>query len=788
MLADTSPSITRAKLVFLTAATIIFLAYTISTLQNYLSQPPVLNVSIIQADPYNPRTPVPGFLFRLPWGSLGYKSIQDALASQPDLASNNFIKDYPFTTGIQKTNADGTVEVGSGSLPSEIWDITHKSYDNSDGSRGFLHPNYTLYLLKPKNGGYFNQTFDLTVRFSLTNIWNESGIATSMPGSMAQANGYVWILGSRFTESSVISGVNDFGVNVKEFSLDSLPDQMDDSFFAFQNLTKGVVIKDINNFLTFGDLGITVFSISSALYTYANKSFEYFFEFMGAGGSQLLGNLGENGPDGSVIAFQSQMLSYQTTHYTETHSQGATQTIASIMACFHLLLITGFAIFFGRGKYSPYGLVHFILPDTIPDYNTKLDSEIENDVYNSEKSTILDEVNSKMIKTSSETTVLNSSVIKNNKTKEELNFILNEYIDETPIKVISDSNDGTSIMSTFKVQLKFYNILIFLLNFLSIILLGVCCLAGTKIFNNQSLYFVKVEDGSDSYFISLWGYCRNGLGFTSCQTKYDLLTIFSELSVTSTFITKNNFQNFKNWNSLLSDEKNGIGFGMILVVISLLIIIMITRLGSGFVQILRLTETIALPALSLITLLCSFLGMILMLYYYINLRDTINQFTIKKGLSLKPGEFSNNTTAILGNAVYLICFAVFLILLLNIFLYLDKHSKNVDLKLTRFNKRNLKKDKFGRNIDVDKLDERNEKTKIQQEKLNIFHNEMKDFGIISLNRKTMMDDPRLPLMESNSEKEQERQVRNSDSLETDFVLPKLSTVSTIEIPDFDDSK
>lgn len=97
--------------------------------------------------------------------------------------------------------------------------------------------------------------------------------------------------------------------------------------------------------------------------------------------------------------------------------------------------------------------------------------------------------------------------------------------------------------------------------------------------------------------------------------------------------------------TLFSQEKNGVGFTVLLGVIGLLLIISAIRIFAPFIDIFTEAELVALPFLVLFTVIASLVGMVLMLYYYINLRDYVR--SVGKGV----------VAADLGNAIALVVLA-----------------------------------------------------------------------------------------------------------------------------------
>ncbi|KAJ3383904.1 hypothetical protein HDU92_003885 [Lobulomyces angularis] len=593
------PNVLRAKFILGPLAIVLFFVFIGTEVKNYLSQLPILTLKI---NPNLQQVFVPTFCFSFPWGSIinqNQSPIQAFSVANPNVKLT------------------------------DVFDISMRSFDNYFFLDNTKLKDLTIYLLVPKKP-FVTYDVGFNVGYNLLDILppgvNLTGLLAAN-GAVASIYTDIWIFGRqvRFSEKPTTGGtVNSFGIDPNLNA--TLFDPNFSPIKAYQNLTGGHIARDTNPFIRYGQFKSSTFSIGINSYTYINQSREVFYSTTFLGGSDNFGrNLFSSAPR-TQLTFNLQNT--QRTEYSESYPTASTAVMSSAMAAFQFLLITGFIVLFGRGKYSPYGLVHFLVPGTtIPTY--KKDTRLTEDELNRDK----------------------------------INFFVAEYLDTTPMqqKLVTP----TTPMPKKSVTHIIMNSISMACAGTALVLFA-CCIAGGIKF--ESLYFLKIRDpklpASDDFKISIWGFCDENKMIAPCHNA-GILDIFGNFGVSSSV----NLDPYpvQNWWRVLNQEHFGLGFMLLALNVTLILVLIITKIGSTFMSILRTLELVVLPIMSIIIGANSIVALILFFYYYVNLQNYINSELIN--LSKLPNGSSTNTgnevgSAQLGNLFWLLVLGTFFVLVL----------------------------------------------------------------------------------------------------------------------------
>ncbi|KAJ1562684.1 hypothetical protein HK096_005617 [Nowakowskiella sp. JEL0078] len=208
---------------------------------------------------------------------------------------------------------------------------------------------YILYPKVPSAGGYI-----LTLEYNVTYVRS----------TLSALGTYAYIFGSRYTTP-------DFGT---DFSLTTFKNSTPNTLLQYTYFTQGVPSRDISPTLLQGTFGSqSIYRISPNRYIHLNRSEELFYATTYSGNSL-----------GSPDFFSLALISDETfvNEYTEAKMTPLVTVVGVIMSGFQFILITVGIMIFGRGKYSPYGLIHKWFPEeAIKNYRPAIQTDPEYDRF-----------------------------------------------------------------------------------------------------------------------------------------------------------------------------------------------------------------------------------------------------------------------------------------------------------------------------------------------------------------------------------------------------------------------
>ncbi|KAJ3128163.1 hypothetical protein HK098_005063 [Nowakowskiella sp. JEL0407] len=160
---------------------------------------------------------------------------------------------------------------------------------------------------------------------------------------------YLYVFGSKFTSY-------EFGTNIshkfEDFSNSS-------ASYSFSYFSGGVPPRDVNPSIINSAVGSSShFKVTPNKYTHLNKSDEYFYELSYQGSSAYLNQSFQLYTTMTLLSDQ-RIQNY----YSESKKTPLITVLGVVMSAFQFILITAGLMIFGRGKYSPYGLIHKWFPE-----------------------------------------------------------------------------------------------------------------------------------------------------------------------------------------------------------------------------------------------------------------------------------------------------------------------------------------------------------------------------------------------------------------------------------------
>ncbi|KAJ3124356.1 hypothetical protein HK098_001180 [Nowakowskiella sp. JEL0407] len=376
----------------------------------------------------------------------------------------------------------------SSQLLSKIFTIKYQSFDNHYPIFLERPTNVTVMTLVPRENATIQYPFELVSLIPLDDL--------DLPFTMQPITDS-FTFGSRFTTDTFSTPSNPL-FDPSKVITPTYP------LISYQSFTQRSIVRDVNAQITSGLYGQnSIFAFKVNVYKYLNGTEETFYE------TNAISGVSE--PLKTNNTWLRYRLAGSTVQvYQETKRITFFQVLGIIMSGFQTLLVTTLLIVFGRGKYSPYGLIHKIFPDE----TVKAYKPVGDPVYDAFRYLL--------------TSYLDTSILESkNAPKKQFD----DTISMKSLKRIFSKKDGQreeNVKAYANVELgrevdleeeeaqkkRKWRILTKLLGK---ILLGVCLVAlalpmmgGGFI---SSVYFMKIEDVklvSNSWFtLSLWGPCSH---------------------------------------------------------------------------------------------------------------------------------------------------------------------------------------------------------------------------------------------------------------------------------------
>ncbi|KAJ3090432.1 hypothetical protein HK102_003752 [Quaeritorhiza haematococci] len=481
---DDSKALFRAKLILGPLILVTFLVFAIYQIYDFIVQKPVITIDVIADEP----VPIP-------------------------------IKD-------QET-----------AVPT-IFNISDRSFANRQtfGAGGVFSTNEsTLYVLQPRREARFSsEKWILNIEF------NPREIVELRPAETSALFYTCWVLGSRFSDRTTPLRPDSSQRDV--LNLAAWPDNTEPAA-AYGYITGNSLVRDVNSAIHEGTLSqVSIYGLQAYRFRYANGTSETYYGEYCATRFFLLcfdevvikshepghalplstevtrtGGYSQINPNASNFFTYSMELRLGTTQiieYTESYRIAPTTMIGSVMAAFQLILLTGYIVLFGRGRYNPYGIVHMLVRGgtrgaAVPASNMSRAASFA------------------AVPPTSPTTTKDPEF-------ERLKALMKEYLDTTPVDRaveaeliargatrygtgIAGTASGTAVGSKgtkkFRRSSAYYGygeggrrfammrFVSFTLLIMGCILMLLCLIAGDRI---QSLGFLGVSGAGEEWIVSIW--------------------------------------------------------------------------------------------------------------------------------------------------------------------------------------------------------------------------------------------------------------------------------------------
>ncbi|KAI8808345.1 hypothetical protein BJ742DRAFT_809450 [Cladochytrium replicatum] len=308
-----------------------FLAFFIKEVVDYLTAPVIVTVSLGS----NETMPLPGLVFVFPFGSAAF---QNVTTNPTGPGIGNLIQFTPTALG-QRIPPDQAL--------SRCFD-TFSIFSNDT-------QHFTAVVLLPKANAPPVKQYGLLAAFEQPAL-DLDPVPPRLNGSGNLRQLTVMVIGSRFLSSEFGQNIrNYFNTTVRDPQYTSRPFQL--SYLAAINGSTSA--RDVNSFVITNNFeGENRFGLNTYIYQYLNGSNEVFYD-LSQTGSALWNVL----PPTRIVQVTVNQQSTKITRYIEQRSKTFASLLSSVTAAFQFLMITMVFLVFGRGRYSPYGLIHRVFPE-----------------------------------------------------------------------------------------------------------------------------------------------------------------------------------------------------------------------------------------------------------------------------------------------------------------------------------------------------------------------------------------------------------------------------------------
>ncbi|KAI9099349.1 hypothetical protein DFS34DRAFT_66946 [Phlyctochytrium arcticum] len=290
-------------------------------------------------------------------------------------------------------------------------------------------------------------------------------------------------------------------------------------------------------------------------------------------------NIGLNAADGMVIYLR--LASQWTTVYREYQPIPWAQTISAIATAFQILLLTGLMFLFGQGRFSPYGLLHRILPGA--DHTTYLP------VGSDEMS--------------------------------KFRFFVNEYLDTTPLGIAAVGLGYAPPPRKRPLPVTAVSVLALLFLLASFIMYLLALFGGNGDLFVKNISFLDITKTTQpvetrtTLGLGLWGYCSKSAKAHHC-TEATMTELFQSFDFNSTVLGPDAFPS----------KTNAVDFVLLLGASVFMAIALFSRMISFWLRSLNGTSDVVAPATSSVALLSGFVAFATLIAYYTNIKHNVESW------------------------------------------------------------------------------------------------------------------------------------------------------------------
>ncbi|KAJ3279746.1 hypothetical protein HK104_001185 [Borealophlyctis nickersoniae] len=581
-------SVSTAKYILVPVILAIFIIYSGYMIYLYLVQNPAVSITLIDEPP-----PIPVFACVLPYGQLAYNLIEGL--------NREMNRTFPWAVSRHDYDSNGLAPSDMAQVdtpPTAIFNITARSWDTTGliamrPDSDPVAPNNTVYVLNPGIKAWTPRNLMLSLQYNRDWTLDPNPI---MRRNVSFATCYV--LGSRLTDPA-----NHF-LSRLDLNLANYPADFKPRGDYFNRVGTG---RDINPMVMEGQYGtMSHYGIKPYKYTYLNGSSEYFYETV------KFGTITSAPDAASFVTMTFKLGSSWITQYQEIQTIKWGQTAGDIAAAFQLLLLTGLVFLFGPGRFSPYGLIHRVLPDTaIKKYQPIEDTEAAR-----------------------------------------MRYFLTEYLDMSPLGV-SDPDLPPPVAGaplaprrrrTLPVTAVSIASVVLILS--SFIMLAVALFGGSKM--AESVDFLVIDNSTDtspdkmSVGLGLWGYCRIIRGHYNCED-VTLADLFGTFTLNSTIASLGATD--------LARKTNPISFLILLSATVFMALAVASRIVSFWLSSLKGTSDVVAPTTASLSAVFGFISFVTCFTYYNDMKHSAEGIGLRGTFGIAVALVGIGTAAAVGGAV-----------------------------------------------------------------------------------------------------------------------------------------
>ncbi|KND02676.1 uncharacterized protein SPPG_01761 [Spizellomyces punctatus DAOM BR117] len=541
-------TVTTAKYVLVPIILATFIIYSGFCLYLHVTQIPGVSITLSSEIPT-----LPYFVFVVPYGA-DVANIFNRRAAQAQPLWQPFL-----VIDSQKERALGPNQASTFGEPLVNWfSLQNRSFVHNTAPSEALPNVSTLYVLDPEGRKWKPPHLQFVVSLNRSRLFTD-------PNGRPPASALLQmsLLGSRLTTEQ------DFG-QTRPINVSALPE----NFNGFTDLrARAALSRDINPLVQEGSWGYeTTYGIRAYEYKYLNGSHEIFYEIANVGQFQM--------PSADTIVVRVLLSSQWTTVYTEYQAISWSQTLSSIATSFQILLLTGLMFLFGQGRFSPYGLIHRLLPQSsMPTYVPLGTDEMSR-----------------------------------------FRFFVNEYLDTSVLGAAAAGLTGMVPPSRKRpLPVSAVSILAVIFATTAFILYMLALFGGNRDLFVKEVNFLTIANETEpadtrtTLGLGLWGYCRITRHTYQCSSE---VPMFSSFNFNSTVVNQDAYPK----------KMNAIDFVLLLGASVFMAIAVFSRIVSFWLRSLNGTSDVVAPSTSMVALLSGFVAFATLISYYNSIKRNVEEW------------------------------------------------------------------------------------------------------------------------------------------------------------------